>query len=483
MRRDFLLPDLGEGLQDATVVQWHVRVGDTVHLNDRLVTVETAKASVELPSPFEGRVALLDIGEGDGLRVGERLASIDTSEDGEAAAPRAPDAALLPTGAPTGPVTRQPVLVGYGVDVVPQRATGRREWRRRKAPGRRALDGGEQGLGTTPSVPATPPNGFPVPRPLAKPPVRWLARTLDVDLHQVRPTGSRGEVTAEDVRAAAGSAATGDAAGSVGVARGEAMRQDERPSWPGGTGASGLAGDDRPEEIPVRGVRARIAERMSLSRSTIPEASAGLWVDCERLLALRAALRDDLRSGSARDVGGAEALTPFAILAWMVPFALRSAPLLNASFDAAAKVIRVSRAVHLGVATGTELGLLVPVVHGAHALGLRELAGELARLTRWAREGTLTPEQLTGSTFTITNYGALGLDDGLPVVNAPEAAILGVGAIAPRATVHDGELAVRSTAKLTCVFDHRVSDGADAARFLGRLKALVEQPELLLGTR
>lgn len=484
MRRDFLLPDLGEGLEDATVVQWHVRVGDTVHLNDRLVTVETVKASVELPSPFEGRVAVLDIGEGDGLRVGERLASIDTAEDGDggASGPRAPDAALLPTSAPAGPATPRPVLVGYGVDDVPQQATGRREWRRRKAPGGQALDGGEQGPDTAPPAPAAPPDGLPAPRPLAKPPVRWLARTLDVDLHEVRPTGSRGEVTVEDVRGAAGSAATGDAAGSVGVAHGDGTRQDERPRWPSGTGALGLAGGDVPDELPVRGVRARIAERMSLSRSTIPEAAAGLWVDCERLLALRAALRDDLR-GSEREEGGAETLTPFALLAWMVPFALRSAPVLNASFDAAAKVIRVHRAVHLGIATSTEQGLLVPVVRGAHALGLLELAGQLARLTRSAREGTLTPAELTGSTFTITNYGALGLDDGLPVVNAPEAAILGVGAIAPRATVHDGVVAVRSTAKLTCVFDHRVSDGADAARFLGRLKALVEQPALLLGTR
>lgn len=483
MRRDFLLPDLGEGLEDATVVRWHVQVGDTVHLNDRLVTVETTKASVELPSPFEGRVALLNIGEGDGLRVGELLACIDTAEDGEAVALRASGAAPLPTTATTGSLPHQPVLVGYGVDDGPQRATGRREWRRRQGPGGRALGEGEQGPDTIPSAPAAPPDGLPVPRPLAKPPVRWLARTLDVDLHQVRPTGSRGEVTVEDVRAAAGSAATGDAAGSVGVAHGDGMRQDERPRWPSGTGASGPAGDDRQEEIPVRGVRARIAERMSLSRSTIPEAAAGLWVDCERLLALRAALRDDGQSGFEREGRRTEALTPFAILAWMVPFALRSAPVLNASFDAAAKVIRVSRAVHLGVATSTELGLLVPVVRGAHALGLREFARELARLTRSAREGTVTPAELTGSTFTITNYGALGLDDGLPVINAPEAAILGVGAIAPRATVDDGELAVRSTAKLTCVFDHRVSDGADAARFLGRLKTLVEQPALLLGTR
>ncbi len=528
MERDFLLPDVGEGLEDAAVVEWHVRVGETVHLNDPLVTIETAKAAVELPSPFEGRVVLLNASEGDELRVGELLARIDTAEVEGAPAPKERHAVPTPAESPAAPhLDREPgpetepatgpepvtadrasagedsskrpaVLVGYGVDET-KPARRPREWRRAKPPGGRVSREGREArdsLGRTPATTAAPgataeppPSG----RPLATPPVRWLARTLAVDLRNVRPTGARGEVTREDVRAAAGSlAAPGTSP------QGERAREDEPALWSAGTtptSASSIAAgtlasrgaparrteDEGVEELPVRGVRARIAERMSVSRSTIPEATSGLWVDCERLLTLRSVLSDDLRLELGQDERGAESITPFAILAWMVPFALRTAPVLNASFDAEMKVIRVYHAVHLGVATSTEAGLLVPVVHSAHTLGLREFAAELARLTRSARDGTLTPAELTGSTFTVTNYGALGLDDGNPVINAPEAAILGVGTIAPRASVHDGELAVRSTTKLICAFDHRVSDGADAARFLRRLKELIEQPALLLG--
>lgn len=527
MERDFLLPDVGEGLEDATVVEWHVQVGEAVHLNDPLVTIETAKASVELPSPFEGRVVLLNASEGDELRVGELLARIDTPE--EAPASTAPDAAPTssgPSGEQSGgsePTTgrettpeaepsetaqggdstwakRQPVLVGYGVAEERRAQTRGRDWRRPKAhPGQVRSEA--EDAPDSPAPPAGSPGRLRSARPLAKPPVRWLARTLNVDLRDVRPTGARGEVTSEDVRAVASPAGHSESVSAGGRVQGGGVRDEELAWWPSpgsspvvpGTLASGrpapgpmAAGpmeDEGYEELPVRGVRARIAERMSLSRSTIPEATCGLWVDCERLLSLRSALNDDARRGPEEFQRSAEDVTPFAILAWTVSFALQTAPVLNASFDAEAKVIRVHRGVNLGIATSTEMGLLVPVVHGAHALGLREFAAELSRLTRSAREGRLTPAELTGSTFTVTNYGALGLDDGNPVINVPEAAILGIGTIAPRATVHEGELAVRSTAKLICAFDHRVSDGADAARFLRRLKALAERPDLLLGTR
>lgn len=528
MQRDFLLPDVGEGLEDATVVQWHVDVGDTVHLNEPLVTIETAKAAVELPSPFDGQVVLLNAAEGDELRVGELLARIDTSEE-VASGARAPSAASSPeAGAPpeqlpAGPSTdespgspaperpaerdgspsRQSVLVGYGADEEHRPASARREWRRPEAltGSYRGGEGGARGpLAPRPAAtdePEAPPTVPAAPLwqgPLAKPPVRWLARSLGVDIRRLRPTGPRGEVTRGDVEAAARLASTAGRAGPA-----DAVPEDELARWPtsepGGDVASEAARvpvtrfDEREEEgieeIPVRGVRARIAARMSASRSTIPEATCGLWVDCGRLLALRSEIHDDRqRRADASSSGtaslGVEPLTPFAVLAWIVPFALRTAPLLNSSFDAEAKVIRVHRAVHLGIATSTEQGLLVPVLRRAHARGVLEFAGELGRLTCAARDGRLDPAELTGSTFTVTNYGALGLDDGNPVINAPEAAILGVGMIAPRPAVHDGELAVRQTAKLICAFDHRVCDGADAARFLRRLKTLVERPELLL---
>jgi len=301
-------------------------------------------------------------------------------------------------------------------------------------------------------------------KPLTKPPVRWLARTLGVDLAQVRPSGGRGEVTREDVRAV------------VEEGRGTGRL---RAAGEGDAGRAPAAAESREEveeveEIEVVGIRARIAERMSASRSTIPEATCGLWVDFERLLELRGTLRDDI--GDA----GADFLTPFALLAWMVPAALQASPLLNSTYDGTRKVIRVHRHVHLGIATSTGHGLLVPVVRDADALSLVEFASELARLGRRARDGSLAPGELMGSTFTLTNYGTLGLDDGNPVINAPEAAILGVGTVRERAVVWEGNLAARRTAKLICAFDHRVVDGAEAAAFLGRLRATVERPELLL---
>jgi pyruvate dehydrogenase E2 component (dihydrolipoamide acetyltransferase) len=214
---------------------------------------------------------------------------------------------------------------------------------------------------------------------------------------------------------------------------------------------------------------------MSISRSTIPDASCAVEADCSALLETRNQLR-----AFTEELGLAEPITPFALILRLVVAALGHSPILNASFDAEAGVIRVYGVVDLGVALSTDRGLLVPVVRDAGQRSTTDLAREVARLAEAGRAGTLTPGELTGSTFTVSNFGSFGLDDGYPVINHPEAAILGVGTIRPRAVVVDGAVVPRPTVRLTCCFDHRVCDGADAGRFLSDLRDLVESPMHLL---
>ncbi|MFB7396061.1 dihydrolipoamide acetyltransferase family protein [Streptomyces sp. NPDC056191] len=461
--REFLVPDLGEGLLDATVVAWLVAPGDTVAVNQPLCVLETAKAEVEIPSPYAGTVVERRGEPGETLPVGTRLILVDTgaptatgrgpgiaANRGPAANPDPvvnPDpvanpgaaASVVPgtavdaqgadrTGADRTGADSGPVLVGYGTGAGAD--TGRRAVRRRPAP-RRTQSAAPTDTG----------------RPRAKPPVRHLARTLGVDLAALGAgSGPEGTITRTDVHAAAASLTTG-AAGDGGSASGT-------------------------RSIPVRGIRARTAAHMERARREIPDAHCSLTVDFSRLLVLRDRLR-------ARDAESAA--TPFALLLRLLTLTLREHPRLNATYVQDGPEVRTYEAVHLGIGTATPRGLVVPVVRDAQDLSTVRLARELARLADGARTGALTPRELTGSTFTVSNFGALGLDEGVPVVNHPEAAILGVGSIRPRPHVVDGDrLVVRPTAKLTCAFDHRVCDGAEAAAFLTALGALVEDPDTLL---
>jgi 2-oxoisovalerate dehydrogenase E2 component (dihydrolipoyl transacylase) len=372
--REFLVPDLGEGLEDATITSWQVAVGDEVALNQVLCTVETNKAEVEIPSPYAGRILELGGAEGETLAVGAQLVQIASSDA----------------------VPRKPVLVGYGTDD--------------------AMDGSRR-------------------RPRAKPPVRKLAAELHVDMASVAPgSGPDGVVTREDVLAAT-----------------EAPRQDDAP---------------------VSGVRLEMARRMALSRREIPDAHASVQVDCSALLRLRDRLRD----------ASAESITPFVLTLRLLTIALRHHPMLNSTWmdTVDGPRIHVHPTVHLGIGVAAPRGLLVPVVSDATAKTTRELAAAVSRLVAEARAGTLKPMDLQGSTFTVSNFGALGLDEGVPVINHPEAAILGMGSLKPRAVVVDGAVVARPTMTLTCAFDHRVADGAQAAAFLGELRDLVESPELAL---
>ena len=371
---EFKVPDLGEGLEDATITSWHVAVGDEVALNQVLCTVETNKAEVEIPSPYAGRIVELGGAEGETLAVGTPLVGIATSD----ATPR------------------KPVLVGYGTDD--------------------AMDGSRR-------------------RPRAKPPVRKLAADLHVDMASVAPgSGPNGIVTRDDVLSAA-----------------EGPRKDDAR---------------------VASVRLEMARRMALSRREIPDAHASVQVDCSALLRLR----DRLSAASA------EPITPFVLTLRLLTVALVRHPVLNSTWIDTVDGPRIHAhpAVHLGIGVAAPRGLLVPVVPDAQSKTTRDLAAAVNRLVADARAGTLKPTELQGSTFTVSNFGALGLDEGVPVINHPEAAILGIGSLKPRAVVVDGVVVARSTMTLTCAFDHRVADGAQAAAFLGELRDLIESPELAL---
>jgi pyruvate dehydrogenase E2 component (dihydrolipoamide acetyltransferase) len=383
---DFLVPDLGEGLEDATITAWSVSVGDDVELNQTLCTVETNKAEVEIPSPYAGRVVELGGHEGQTLPVGATLVRIATDAE-----------------PPAG--KRKPVLVGYGADEAMDHS-------RRSSP---------------------PPH-----RARAKPPVRKLAVELNVDLGALVGSGPDGVVTREDVLAAADRSA---------------------PS---------------PDMVAVRGVQAEMAHRMSLSRREIPDAHGAVHVDGTNLLRLRDRLRDR--------ADGEALITPFVLTLRLLTIALGHHPNLNATWvdTADGAQIHLHSAVHLGFGVAAPRGLLVPVVSDAHLKTTRELAETVTRLIRDSRAGTLTPTELQGSTFTVSNFGALGLDDGVPVINYPEAAILGVGSLKPRAVVVDDEVVARPTMTLTCAFDHRIADGAQVAAFLCELRDLIETPELAL---
>lgn len=373
--KEFRVPDLGEGLQEVTVTHWNVAAGDDVELNQVLCSVETAKAEVELPSPYAGRIVETHGAEGDVLDVGAVLVRIDT----------APADGPIPPGADA-----VPTLVGYGADegIDASRRTG---------------------------------------RPLAAPPARKLAKELMVDLRSLQRDPDR-VITRADVLAAA------DQNGA-----------DVRP---------------------VRGVQARMAEKMTLSHKEIPAAKVSVAVDCTELLRL------------ADRTAADQKVTPFVLTMRLLLIALRHNEILNSTWvdSPDGPQVRVHRRVHLGFGVATPRGLLVPVIADAHDKNTRELATRAAGLISGARAGTLTPGELRGSTFTVSNFGALGADDGVPVINHPEAAILGMGAIKPRPVAVDDQVVVRPTMTLTCVFDHRVADGAQAARFVTELRDLVESP-------
>ena len=440
---EFTLPDLGEGLEDGEIVSWQVEVGDVVELNQVLCEVETAKAVVEVPSPFAGRIVERNGDVGSTLAVGELLVRIDRDADGASAPSEAPTSAPTSTGLDAEEV---PTLVGYG-----ERESTKGRRRRRGANGTSG-----NGDRTSSAVQVR-----------TKPPVRKLARDLGVDLAAIAPgSGPGGVITRDDVLAAAsGSAPAPQSAAAVPATRSSSAPQD----------TSGFRGR-RPGEVEeVHGIRRRIIEKMEQSRREIPEATCSRTADLTTLWDVRTAA-----NAQAEEAGLGIRVTPLAYILRATVIALRRFPTLNASIDRDAGRITLHEHINLGFAVDTDRGLMVPNIKSAERLGVLELAGQVARLSAAARDGSIGPAELTGGTFTVSNYGAFGNDDGNPIINHPEAGILGVGAIRPRPWVVDGEVVARRTCTFTLAFDHRVSDGGEAGRFVTHVADLCETPGLVL---
>ena len=464
VREEFRLPDVGEGLTEAEVVAWRVAPGDVVAVNDVLVEVESAKSVVELPSPFAGTVAALLVEPGATVPVGTPIVAIETAVPaGVAAEPQ--EGAKIGEAGPDGRIA---TLVGYG----PRPGAARRR-PRRGAPAV-PLEEGHLHTTTRHDGGLPPSSGEPAPAlaptaaapaalvPLAKPPVRKLARDLGVDLHTVAGTGPDGVITRDDVRAHTAPTPVGDVAKA-------AFGASSAPKAAFATSA--LTPGTRRE--PASGVRRATAAAMVASAFTAPHVTEFLAVDVTATMALR----DRLRSGSEH---GDVPLSPLTFVAKAVCLALRRTPVLNARWDEPAGEIVYHERVRLGIAAATPRGLLVPTVRDADTLSLRELAVALHELATTARAGRTPPADLTGGTFTITNVGVFGVDSGTPILNPGEAGILAVGAIKQAPWVVDGALAVRTVCQLALSFDHRLVDGEQGSRFLADVGALLTDPGLAL---
>lgn len=473
---EFKLPDLGEGLTEAEIVRWLVEVGDVVAIDQPVVEVETAKAMVEVPCPYGGVVTARFGEEGSELPVGAPLLTVAVGAT-DASSPGGDGAAADEPSGGSGNV-----LVGYGTGAPAAR-------RRRIRPERVGAD----------AAPATVPASAPVPVPVAastlapapvpvgdvsgqangrvngrqgpvavvSPLVRRLARQHDIDLRRLTGSGPDGLILRADVDSAIRHA-------------GEATEAETRPgAEPVAAEAPtvhGGAAVPAAERIPLRGVRGAVADKLSRSRSEIPDATCWVDADATELMAARAAM--NAASGPS---GGPKVLV-LALLARICTAALARYPELNSTVDTAAREIVRLPGVHLGFAAQTERGLVVPVVRDAHTRNAESIGAEIARLTELARTGKLSPAQLTGGTFTLNNYGVFGVDGSTPIINHPEAAMLGVGRIMPKPWVHNGELAVRQVVQLSLTFDHRVCDGGTAGGFLRYVADCVEQPAVLLRT-
>ena len=439
--QQFCLPDVGEGLTEGEVLKWLVGVGDLVEVNQPLVEVETAKAAVELPSPYAGTVSSLHAAEGEVLPVGAPLVTIASD---------APAPAESTSSEGTGPL-----LVGYGVV-----ASSTRRRRRLPAAGPHGTAQPEAGPPGEPVKPVRH-GGLEMGRAAearfgddgaaptvvrAKPPVRRLARQLGVDLHTVRPTGKDGTVSREDVEAAAAHQLVGTAT--------------EQPDLP----------SDRRE--PVRGVTRSMAAAMTESAATIPAVTE--WVDVD---VTRSALLVDRLKGLPEFEG--TPVTPLLLVSAAVATALGRQPSLNAVFDAQTQEIVHRAQVKLGVAVATDRGLVVPHVADAGALTMSELARALGDVVAKGRSGSATPGELLGATFTITNVGVFGVDGGTPMIAPGQSAILAFGAWRERPWAERGQLVVRTVSTLSLSFDHRFIDGATGSKFLRDVADILEEPALL----
>ncbi|MEU6743116.1 dihydrolipoamide acetyltransferase family protein [Streptosporangium sandarakinum] len=490
--KEFKLPDVGEGLTEAEIVRWHVKPGDPVKVNQIIVEIETAKAVVELPCPFEGVVTALMADEGETVDVGRPIISVDDGTGpaapaagegtaGDRAEALAEDMVPEPAAADEPPAEkRQPVLVGYGVKPGAARRRPRKPSAASPAASASvapapAASPAAPAAAPVPAVPARPSPVRPAPEPvvretpptgsaagpagsaarraavLAKPPVRKLAKDLGVDLATVAPTGPHGTITREDVHAAVEAAADAGRTASRAV-----------PAARGGE-----------ERIPIKGVRRATAQAMTASAFTAPHVTEFLQVDVTGTMEAVARLR------ALPDFAEVK-VSPLLLVAKAVLVAARRYPMINSVWDEAAQEIVVKHYVNLGIAAATPRGLLVPNVKNAHELSLPDLARAIGSLAETARAGRTQPADMSGGTITITNVGVFGVDAGTPILNPGESAILAFGQVRELPWVVDGQVVPRRVCTLALSFDHRVIDGELGSLFLRDVGAMLEDPLRML---
>ena len=456
--QQFRLPDVGEGLVEAEIVSWKVKVGDTVKLNDTIVEIETAKSLVELPVPYAGVVTELLVPEGETVDVGTPIISVQTADatpgdlapsatgtGAEDMVPSLPDGDEIEAGKIGGaaPGGRTAVLVGYGPKTT--------EAKRRPRKG-----------GAAPEVVASQPEPVvaPVPEPvvaksnevsgsvhvLAKPPVRKLAKDLGIDLATVTASGPGGIITRADVENYTAAAPA--------------------PVVPAAAPVVSAQGDTR---IPIKGVQKVMAQAMVSSAFTAPHVTEWITVDVSATMELVERLKQDKAFRDLR-------VSPLLIVAKAVTLAARRTPIINATWDEAAQEIVLKGSVNLGIAAATPRGLIVPNIKGAESLTLPELCGALNDLVAVAREGKTQPADQAGGSFTITNVGVFGVDAGTPIINPGEAAILAFGAVRKQPWVVDDEIVPRWITTLALSFDHRLIDGEKGSTFLADVAAILEDP-------
>jgi 2-oxoisovalerate dehydrogenase E2 component (dihydrolipoyl transacylase) len=474
--KEFRLPDVGEGLTEADIVAWHVKPGDQVEVNQVIVEIETAKAVVELPSPWDGTVARLLASEGQTVDVGTPIIAVEVSGlgAGPAVAEKTDSAerpvVSAPATAAEPPAADQPerhsVLVGYGVKAS---STTRRA--RKVAPAAAAAEPalarpetaevptGSQVPTEPPEVPAEP-EAPAAARAMAKPPVRRLAKDLGINLGELAGTGPDGTITRDDVHRAA----TATTARSVPDVEQNGVRTASLAALPGPAGE---------ERIPIRGVRKHMAAAMVSSAFTAPHVTEFLQVDVTQTMAAVRRVRDLPEYAGMR-------VSPLLFVARALLIAVRRHPLVNSTWDADAQEIVVKHYVNLGIAVAADRGLLVPNVKNAGELSLPELARSLQDLAETARAGKATPADLAGGTITITNVGVFGVDGGTPILTPGEAAILAFGQVRDAPWVVDGQLAVRAVCTLSLSFDHRIIDGELGSAVLRDVGAMLEDPVRML---
>lgn len=459
----FNLPDLGEGLTEAELINWLVAEGDTIEVDQPIAEVETAKALVEVPSPYAGTVLTLHGTPGETLTVGNPLVTIGdpaAPTDGRAPEPTQQPGALdyreeeqagitVPEEADDG--ASGSVLIGYGT------SGGSRSGRTRRP--KRAAAPSQNGSSPTPATATST-----APRVIS-PLVRQLAKRHDVDISQLTGSGPQGVILRSDVEAAIDGAPTPVTQEYVP----SPFTEEEEPVSTVPDEQEPRSGLTITERIPVKGVRKVVAEQMLRSRTQIPEATAWLDVDVTELLELRARLKDEHPDAAPSLLG---------LIARFTTAALRRYPVMNSRLvdTEHGQDIVYFDGINLGVAAQTKRGLMVPAVKHAERLSARELTTEINKLVDKARLGECTPDELTRGTFTLNNYGVFGTDGAAAIINTPEVAILGVGRIMERPWVVDGEIAVRKVTELTLSFDHRVTDGGTASAFLTAVADAMQHP-------